>query len=110
MVASAIPLTLAIKHGLGKRRHLVHEEEVGFIQKQIYVSTMLYILAIGFSQISVTVVLLRLSKTTAHRLTVIVLRIVIVSWTVAITVGVAFQCALPRPWDTLAGECIHLVS
>ncbi|KAF2112038.1 hypothetical protein BDV96DRAFT_665054 [Lophiotrema nucula] len=105
-IGSTVAISLAVESGLGRRYFLLKTENIVSIQKEMYAATILYILTVGVSKISITAFLGRLSGTATHKTIIIILGIVILCWTIAITFGVAFACALPHPWETFTGKCI----
>jgi hypothetical protein len=53
---------------------------------------------------------MRLAATKLHKLAIVVLGVVVICWTIAITTSVVFECALPHPWEVFSGKCIDPVS
>ncbi|KAF2637433.1 hypothetical protein P280DRAFT_552117 [Massarina eburnea CBS 473.64] len=107
-IGNTIAISFAVESGLGKRAFLLTIAHIVDISKEIYISTILYIPTVGFSKLSVTIFVARLTCTPSHKRAVILLGVVISCWTISITGVVAFMCKLPRPWD-YTGQCIPIM-
>ncbi|KAF2450520.1 hypothetical protein P171DRAFT_516380 [Karstenula rhodostoma CBS 690.94] len=108
-IGGAVAGSFAVESGFGKRISLLTPAALEKIQKELYTATVLYILTIGLSKLSITTFLERLACTSNHKISVIILYTVSISWTFAFTTGVLFQCELPRPWAVLNGKCIPML-
>ncbi|KAF2662413.1 hypothetical protein K491DRAFT_709782 [Lophiostoma macrostomum CBS 122681] len=105
-IGGTIAMSLAVNSGLGKRAHAITGDNISSIHKDVYAATILYVLTVGLSKFSMCAFLTRLAATKLHKMAIAVLGIVVLCWTIAITIGVVFECALPRPWEVFTGKCI----
>lgn len=80
------------------------------LSQDVYVSTILYLLALTFAKASVVLFLGRLVARRAHSIAVLVLVACTVAWSLASIFGVSFQCELPQPWDLVHAQCFDVVS
>lgn len=108
-IGSTVAISLAVNSGLGKRNALLQNVNIEQIQRSTYAATIFYVLTVGVSKLSITTFLSRLACTSRHKNARILLCALVVCWTVAITIGVVFECELPRPWQVLTGRCIRMV-
>jgi hypothetical protein len=76
-----------------------------------YASEIVYVVAIGFAKLSILVVIYNVVVMQRMiRRAVIAFGIVVSAWTMASLVAIAFQCDLPRPWETVRSRCSNAVS
>jgi hypothetical protein len=76
---------------------------------KVFVSTILFVLALSISKCSVLLFLHQLANNTAQRLGLIIIGFVVVIWTLGVMTGIVFECEMPRPWEIWTGKCIPLV-
>ncbi|KAF2677530.1 hypothetical protein K458DRAFT_349898, partial [Lentithecium fluviatile CBS 122367] len=107
-IGGTIAISFSVFSGLGKRTFLLNEASIEDIQRVVYAATISYVLTVGVSKLSITTFLARLACTPIHRNAVRVLGALVVCWTTAITIGVVFECRLPRPWQIFTGKCISM--
>lgn len=107
-IQSSIILAACSK-GLGKAVHLVSPEAQDEVQKMYYTSNLFFLMAIGFSKISVVCFLHRLSQILKHRLVFNIAMGLIVAWTVGSMLAIALQCDLRHPWISIDEECPGIV-
>jgi hypothetical protein len=105
-IGNTIAISLAVNSGLGKRAHAITTDNISKIQREVYAATILYVLTVGLSKFSMCAFLMRLAATKLHKLAIVVLGVVVICWTIAITTSVVFECALPHPWEVFSGKCI----
>ncbi|GFF45087.1 hypothetical protein IFM46972_07709 [Aspergillus udagawae] len=105
IIQSAL-VQLAIDHGLGKRINVVSTNDLTSFDKYIYGTQILLLATVTCSKFSLAFLfrsltaqgnVLRLSQG---------LMVVIGLWASSSIVALAFQCALPHPWDT-TGRCVN---
>ncbi|KAF2127975.1 hypothetical protein P153DRAFT_293905, partial [Dothidotthia symphoricarpi CBS 119687] len=109
-LGSTMIISTAVDSGLGKRSYLLDSNAVERVQLKLFVSTVLFVLAISLSKCPVILFLYRLADNTLQRLNIAIVGILVLIWTTAVMAGVVFQCAMPRPWEMWTGQCIPLVS
>lgn len=78
--------------------------------QDVYVSIILYLIALTFAKASCLLFLGRLVARRAHSTAVLVLAAVTAAWALTSIFGVSFQCELPRPWDIVHRQCFDIVS
>ncbi|PSN71748.1 hypothetical protein BS50DRAFT_672683 [Corynespora cassiicola Philippines] len=108
-IGSTVAISCAVQSGLGQRSRTLTVPNIRKVQKAMYAATIMYVLTVGLSKIAITIFLLRLACRSFHRIAVRALGLVIISWTIAITAGVVFQCKLPNPWALFTGKCIPML-
>jgi hypothetical protein len=107
-IGGTIAVSFAVESGLGKRRSLLNPQDILNIERDMYITTLLYILTLGASKLSVTIFLGRLACTSINKAAVILLGVLVVCGAVSLAAAKAFECELPRPWD-YSGKCIRVV-
>jgi hypothetical protein len=80
------------------------------IQLKLFVSTILFVLALSISKCSVLLFLYHLAQSTLSRVGVVTTGVLVLLWTIAVLAVMVFQCEMPTPWDIWTGKCIPLVS
>lgn len=71
---------------------------------------MLYLAAILFAKLSTLSLVARLSPNHFHAKVIRSVFALVIVWGVTSVFASAFQCNLPRPWDTTKGHCFDTVS
>jgi hypothetical protein len=103
-------VSTAVDSGLGKRACLLISANVESVQINVFIATMLFVLALSISKCSILLFLHEVAGNSMQKLGVMITGIVILMWTLAAIAGIVFECAMPRPWDIWSGKCIPLVS
>jgi hypothetical protein len=103
-------VSTAVDSGLGKRACLLISANVESVQINVFIATMLFVLALSISKCSILLFLHEVAGNSLQKLGVMITGIVILMWTLAAIAGIVFECAMPRPWDIWSGKCIPLVS
>jgi hypothetical protein len=103
-------VSTAADSGLGKRACLLISANVESVQINVFIATMLFVLALSISKCSILLFLHEVAGNSMQKLGVMITGIVILMWTLAAIAGIVFECAMPRPWDIWSGKCIPLVS
>ncbi|KAG9187526.1 hypothetical protein G6011_05397 [Alternaria panax] len=81
-------------------------DQTDLLMKGYYASEILYMAAIGFTKLSILVLFYNVvMMQRIIRRIVIAFGILILVWTIASVVTIAFQCELPRPWDMGSLQC-----
>jgi hypothetical protein len=108
-IGSTIVISIAVDSGLGKRRCLLSPADLNEIQIKVFVSTILFVLALSISKCSMLVFLHQLADTALQKIGVTTVGVVVVIWTLAVMAGIVFECEMPRPWEIWTGKCIPMV-
>lgn len=74
-----------------------------------YASNLFFVLALGFSKLSVGLLLFRLTSVRHHKIIFMGVLAFITTWTIAATFAVALQCNLSQPWITIGERCTNSV-
>jgi hypothetical protein len=74
------------------------------------VNTILYLLTLSLNKTSTLLLIARLVGVKLHLVFIRVVSAVVLLWTVGSVFAVAFQCGVPRPWESLGGKCFNRVS
>jgi len=102
-------ISTAVDSGLGKRKCLLTSMDMDQLQIKVFVSTILFVLALSISKCSIIIFLHRLADNTLQRVGVMFVGILVVVWTLAVMTGIVFECNMPRPWEIWTGQCIPMV-
>ncbi|KYG42592.1 hypothetical protein M433DRAFT_55115, partial [Acidomyces richmondensis BFW] len=100
-----IAVSIGVNTGLGKRFSLLSGAQINSVEKDVYVSTLLYLLTIASAKASTLLLIGRLANDIRHVRTVHILSATVLLWTIASLFGVAFACQLPRPWAYTGEKC-----
>ncbi|GKZ82015.1 hypothetical protein AnigIFM56816_006545 [Aspergillus niger] len=107
-VAQCAVILVGTEHGLGKRKLGLNDREVHTIEKALYSSNILYVLALSLAKISVLLLLNKLSVNRWHKKISFWTSVLVGIWTVPVFFTLAFQCGVPEPWDASNGHCINI--
>ncbi|KAI2818230.1 hypothetical protein CBS115989_5344 [Aspergillus niger] len=107
-VAQCAVILVGTEHGLGKRKLSLNDTEVQILEKVLYSSNILYVLALNLAKISVLLLLNRLAVNRWHKKILFWTSVLVGIWTVPVFFTLAFQCGVPEPWDASNGHCIDI--
>ncbi|KAK9641165.1 hypothetical protein HCH54_008916 [Aspergillus fumigatus] len=97
---------ISIDHGLGKKIRMVSTSDLTSFDKYMYGAQILLLATVACSKCSVALLFRSLTaQGNALRLSQ-GLMVVIGLWTSSSILALAFQCALPHPWD-MTGRCVN---
>lgn len=100
---------LAVHYGLGTPQNEILQQ-LETLYKLVWIAGQLYALSIGFSILSITCFIRRLTKNERHQRLIRSLMIAIGVWMVASELLIALQCPPPEPWDiSNQSVCINKV-
>ena len=85
-------------------------ERANAIMKGYYTAELFYISSLCFSKLTILVLFYNVVVLRKHRFFVLGFGICILTWSVASAGAAAFQCGLPRPWETMTLNCFNIVS
>jgi hypothetical protein len=108
-LGATIVLTTAVDSGLGKSQCLMSSTDIDQIQVKIFISTILFVLALSVSKCSVLLFLHQVADNTLQRVGVIAIGVAVLMWSLAVMTGIIFECEMPRPWEIWTGKCIPMV-
>lgn len=91
--------------GLGRHVSSLLDGERDLYTKYNYIYQILFVLTICLSKVSLLLFITRLTPNASTIKTGWFILAGITAWGVATIFAFAFQCALPRPWDTISGVC-----
>ncbi|PQE06245.1 hypothetical protein CJF30_00005174 [Rutstroemia sp. NJR-2017a BBW] len=75
-----------------------------------YAAGMLYIITLAAAKLSIVLLLRNISPDVTHTRINTILGSLISSWCIGSVFALAFQCNLPRPWNSIDGVCHDRVS
>ncbi|CZT20697.1 uncharacterized protein RCC_06555 [Ramularia collo-cygni] len=104
-VAESCTALLAVHYGLGIPQNEIGEFEP--LYKLVWVAGQLYALSVGFSVLSITCFIARLTKTDQHQRIIHSIMIAIGVWMVISELLIALGCPTPRPWDISDRKCLN---
>ncbi|KAH7394457.1 hypothetical protein BKA66DRAFT_601057 [Pyrenochaeta sp. MPI-SDFR-AT-0127] len=107
-LGSTVIISMAVDSGLGKRGCLLNAADMEQIQVKVFISTILFALAISISKCSILLYIHQVAGDSLHRIGAVVISILVLLWTIAILAGIVFQCEMPKPWGIWTGKCIPL--
>ncbi|PYH32213.1 uncharacterized protein BO87DRAFT_460861 [Aspergillus neoniger CBS 115656] len=105
-VAQCAVILAGTRNGLGKRELSLSDTEVQTLEKVLYSSEILYILALSLAKTSVLLLLNRLAVNKWHKRISFWTSILVGIWTVPVFFTLALQCGVPNPWDFSDGHCV----
>jgi hypothetical protein len=108
-LGATIVISTAVDSGLGKKQCFLGSADLDQVQVKVFISTILFVLALSISKCSILLFLHHLAGTTLQRLGVMTIGIVVLVWTLAVMAGIVFECEMPRPWEIWTGKCIPMV-
>jgi small basic protein len=109
-LGATIVISTAVDSGLGKTRCLLNSDHLEDIQIKVFVSTILFVLALSVSKCSMLMFLHHVADNTLQRVGIMIIGVLVLIWTVGVITGLVFECEMPRPWDIWTGKCIPMVS
>lgn len=102
---------IAVHYGLGDPQDTIGPQEAQTLYLIIWIAGQLYALSVGFSVLSITCFIARLTKNKLHQWTLVGLMLSIGVWMTISECVIALQCPLPRPWDISESSlCLNKVS
>ncbi|GAW16741.1 hypothetical protein ANO14919_061780 [Xylariales sp. No.14919] len=103
----ALPLSVlfsvAASNGLGNK--IVPNAQLDVIQKTQYAADILYISVVGTVKLSLLVFIRQIAIDAKQTRLILYLLLFHISITIASLFASAFQCRVPRPWETLGQQC-----
>ncbi|KJZ71924.1 hypothetical protein HIM_08680 [Hirsutella minnesotensis 3608] len=90
----------AVHNGLGRRTELLTDQSHEAALKLNYAANLLYLLAIGSSKCSMSLLMSRLTRYTHSRVASHVITALAAGWTFAAMILIGLQCTAPNHWDT----------
>ncbi|OJI83584.1 hypothetical protein ASPTUDRAFT_120390 [Aspergillus tubingensis CBS 134.48] len=108
-VAQCAVILAGTRNGLGKRELSLSDSEVQTLEKVLYSSEILYILALSLAKTSVLLLLNRLAVNKWHKRVSFWTSILVGIWTVPVFFTLALQCGVPNPWDFSEGHCVDSI-
>jgi hypothetical protein len=102
-VADSVCYHKAAVNGLGKHQNTLQPAELDRFYKFIYSGDLLLIMALGMAKLSLLFLFLRISDFHAVRFRIT--GYIIGVWIAFGLFGRAFQCGVPRPWDSSPAHC-----
>lgn len=107
-IGNVITISFAVVHGLGKREQIRYRAQTATLQTNVWAASMLYISTITLAKLSTLSFTARLSPNRFHARVIWSLFALVLAWGVATVLANAFQCSLPKPWDTVEGHCFDV--
>lgn len=104
-----IVISTAVDSGLGKTGCLLSSAQLEDIQIKVFVSAILFVLALSISKCSLLMFLHRVANNTLQRVGIMIIGVVVLIWTLGVLMGIVFECEMPRPWEIWTGKCIPMV-
>ncbi|PYH89330.1 hypothetical protein BO71DRAFT_423081 [Aspergillus ellipticus CBS 707.79] len=107
-IAQSDVIFQATTQGYGKRESALNAHEINYIEKIIYASDLLYVLALSLAKISVLQLLSKLTVNKLHKKICLWSIILVTVWTIPVFFTLAFRCGVPSPWKPKDGQCIEI--
>ncbi|EFQ88355.1 hypothetical protein PTT_15798 [Pyrenophora teres f. teres 0-1] len=106
VIGLSIIATLLASQGLSDNSLTI--EQIHFLMKGYYVSNFMYIAAVCSAKLSVLVIFYTIVEVQrwARRI-VIAVSVMILAWSIASLLAIAFQCDIPRPWVMERTRCFN---
>ncbi|CAG8958012.1 hypothetical protein HYFRA_00000355 [Hymenoscyphus fraxineus] len=93
-------------NGLGSPRRVLSAEQVLLFEKYFYSNYILYVLNLGFSEISILLLIRNLTPVKKQKIAILVLIAFTALWAVVSVFALLFQCHSPHVWRFINNKCI----
>lgn len=106
-IGSGLAVTVQTANGLGKEIHSLGKTQIIAYEKSQYATKFLYVATLASAKLSIISLMVMLTASELHRMMGILLGSFIAVWAFSSEFAVAFQCKIPRTWDSLgdAANC-----
>ncbi|KAJ8067126.1 hypothetical protein OCU04_004501 [Sclerotinia nivalis] len=104
-IGQSVAVVIACENGFGQLLGTMSDGQLEAMQKAEYSASLLYITSLYFAKMSIVMFIDDFTPITAERMATKILGLVISLWAVSSIFAVAFQCRLPRVWDSIYGDC-----
>ncbi|GAW20776.1 hypothetical protein ANO14919_102870 [Xylariales sp. No.14919] len=105
-VGESVLFLIPSSSAFGKEMSTVAQYELTSSTKIQYAANLLFIIAVGFSKLSVCMSLFALSPDRIHRRLTVAVFLIIVMWILTSVFVTAFQCGSHKAWDKIKNSCI----
>lgn len=111
-IGSGLAVTVQTANGLGKEIHSLGKTQIIAYEKSQYATKFLYVATLASAKLSIISLMVMLTASELHRMMGILLGSFITIWAFSSEFAVAFQCKIPRTWDSLgdAANCYDSTS
>ncbi|OCK96684.1 uncharacterized protein K441DRAFT_606998 [Cenococcum geophilum 1.58] len=111
-IGSGLAVTVQTANGLGKEIHSLGKTQIIAYEKSQYATKFLYVATLASAKLSIISLMVMLTASELHRMVGILLGSFIAIWAFSSEFAVAFQCGIPRTWDSLgdAANCYDSTS
>ncbi|RWA05138.1 hypothetical protein EKO27_g9967 [Xylaria grammica] len=105
-VGESVLFLIPSSSAFGKEMSTVAQYELTSSTKIQYAANLLFIIAVGFSKLSVCMSLFALSPDRIHRRLTVGVFLIIIMWILTSVFVTAFQCGSHKAWDKIKKSCI----
>ncbi|KPI39142.1 uncharacterized protein AB675_4537 [Cyphellophora attinorum] len=109
-IGSTITISLAVNDGLGQKDIVRDLSKTGQMQKNVFASSLLYILTLLFAKLSTVVLAARLCAQRSHRVVIYGVLGFSIAWGLAAVFADAFRCPLSETYDLYGPACADIFS
>ncbi|KAF1355948.1 hypothetical protein EJ07DRAFT_130065, partial [Lizonia empirigonia] len=109
-LASMLVMSTAVSAGVKARQGSFHTDRTSEIRVKIYVSSVLFTIVASLSKMPLVLWLRHIELRTVYKACTTSTGCAVISYMIASTACVTFQCQLPSPWDAQMGNCLFLQS
>ncbi|KAK2859913.1 hypothetical protein FQN49_004581 [Arthroderma sp. PD_2] len=110
-VCGVIAISLAVTQGLGKRESKLSKEQVSAVGKDVFVSSIFYILAVALAKLSTLIFIARVVPVNKYRREIQVALVFLLAWSVISIITYGFQCGISPPWAYQSeAKCFSLLA
>ncbi|WEW55540.1 hypothetical protein PRK78_000971 [Emydomyces testavorans] len=108
-IGQSITVGIQDQNGWGRTVSELSKTQLDNVLKADYAANLLFIVSICLTKISLLVLNHQFALLRQYKYTIYALGSIVIVWTVASILIVAFQCHLPRPWDYINNSCVTRV-
>ncbi|RAL07833.1 uncharacterized protein BO97DRAFT_428986 [Aspergillus homomorphus CBS 101889] len=106
-IGQSATILIGTKYGMGNTVPPLTEHEMMHVEKVLYVSDLLYVVALSLAKISVFQLLGRLTVRTWQRRLAQWSALAVMIWTVSVFLVLCFRCGASQPWRLSSSHCIN---
>ncbi|MCJ1240928.1 hypothetical protein MMC14_008932 [Varicellaria rhodocarpa] len=105
--AESVIVSVATANGLGKHSTSLTSSQLVSRGKAVYAAALLTIVSYCFAKLSLVAFLRYRTPSKPDQRNCKILGLVIIAWATTAFITTAFQCHLPRPWDSSGNSCLN---
>ncbi|PQE08103.1 integral membrane protein [Rutstroemia sp. NJR-2017a BVV2] len=108
-IAQSIAVAVQCANGYGQQISTLSDRKEKRVLEAGYAADLLFIASLCFVKLSIVSFIDDLTPVARQRLASRSIGVVVALWTISSLFSSAFQCSLPRPWDSINGSCFDRI-